>query len=95
MSRKKKPEWFKGLVARVAVLTPYAKLVMAKGNSGLSRDNITMPAPPRTNAWSSALRVREGRASLGGGREAKPSALRVSFRRRSGSFNTYFVRVVR
>lgn len=66
MSRKKKPEWFKGLAARVAVLTPYAKLVMAKGNSGLSRDNITMPAPPRTNAWSSALRVREGRASLGG-----------------------------
>ena len=54
---KEKPE-FKGLIARVALLTPYAKLVMAKGNSGLSRDNITIPAPPRTNAWSSALRLR-------------------------------------
>jgi hypothetical protein len=33
---------------------PYAKEVIANGNSGLSRDSITIPAPPRTSAWSSA-----------------------------------------
>lgn len=51
-------------------------------------------APPH-QCMVQRLKSEGGTSEFGGGREAKPSALRVSFRRRSGSFNTYFVRVVR
>lgn len=40
---------------------PYAKLVMANGKSGDSLDSITIPAPPRTSAWSNAVSSGDSR----------------------------------
>ena len=37
---------------------------MAKGNSGLRRLSMTIPAPPRTSAWSRAVSMGDSRIFL-------------------------------